>query len=208
MSPRALRALLWCVLAVAMVASFAAEWHLATAHGWNEYTAATIPLMVDLTTVAAVGAGKYVGPVMLVAIVLNVGAHAAGSHLDVATGFTWLLAALPPVAVLTTHRLQAHTQATGAPTVALARNPAQVPTQAHGVAEIDSTGFVSLPAADATPPEPVAITPEPLPVKLPEPEARAVIAASVASKDGKSARTLATETGWSRPWVTRAMTAA
>jgi hypothetical protein len=94
----------WASLIAAMLLSFNAEYHLALACGFKEYTAAAFPIALDLFMVYAIRQGTDVAASVAAVVAFNVAANLLGGHaINALTAVSVAASSAPPLIVWRMH---------------------------------------------------------------------------------------------------------
>lgn len=117
--------LAWAALAAALVVTASAEYALARAAGFGEYTAAALPAALDIYAVRALRAGRDVAAAVVAMIATNAAAHLVeADRLPVSWPLVVGVSAIAPLVVWRVHRLAEHVPAPVPETVEEAELPA------------------------------------------------------------------------------------
>lgn len=101
--------LAWASLLAALVVTASAEYHLARAAGFDQYTAAALPAALDIYAVRALRARRDVAAAVVAMIATNAASHlAAAGLLPVDWPLVVGVSAIAPVTLWRVHRLAEH----------------------------------------------------------------------------------------------------
>ncbi|MGW0626068.1 hypothetical protein [Streptomyces sp. NPDC002758] len=164
--------LAWAALLAALVVTASAEYALARAAGFGQYTAGALPAALDIYAVRALRARRDVAAAVAAMIATNAASHLVAARLlPVAWPLVVAVSAIAPLVVWRVHRLAEHVeqaapQAVEAPAVEAASEPVSaVPAPVEDVPEL-----VAVEAAETEPNmptlgdfRPVAWPPAPVP---------------------------------------------
>ncbi|MGC9437651.1 hypothetical protein [Streptomyces sp. WG5] len=104
--------LAWAALAAALAVTASAEYALARAAGFGEWTAAALPAALDIYAVRALRARRDVAPAVAAMIATNAAAHlAAAGLLPVDWPLVVAVSAIAPLVLWRVHRLADHVEA-------------------------------------------------------------------------------------------------
>lgn len=144
--------LAWAALAAALVVTASAEYALARAAGFGEWTAAALPAALDIYAVRALRARRDVATAVAAMIATNAAAHlVAAGLLPVAWPLVVGVSAIAPLVLWRVHRLADHVEdAVEAPTARHLVDAVPVTTSPMGQQAGHPLGVTTAPPAEVT----------------------------------------------------------